>query len=651
MCGIAGFVSESSSVNSRAVLERMTSAIRHRGPDDAGYYTSAHAFLGHRRLSIIDLSGGHQPMSNEDGTCWICFNGEIFNHADLRPTLEQAGHRYASHCDTETILHAYEQFGPECLTHFRGMFAFAIWDSRANTLFAARDRFGIKPFYYFWDGRLFAFASEIKALLEHPAISPTMEKEVLPEYLSFGYVSEERTLFRGIRKLMPGHHLTVRLGGAQPTLRIEPYWDMPLPDGEPSSPHDDSYWITETRRRLEETVRMRLMSDVPLGMFLSGGLDSSAIAALIKRMVPGPVKTFSVGYEEARYSELGYAAQVARTIGTEHHEVLLSRDEFFQSLPTLIWHEDEPIAWPSSVSLYIVSRLAATQVKVVLTGEGSDELFGGYDRYRWNLLNSRALGWYRLLPAALRRTVREQVASSSLLRASLRRKLSHTFVGREDTIESLYLENFYGAFTLPEQSSLLNAPPGAVFASYRRYWDQASAASPLRRMLYADQKTYLVELLMKQDQMSMATSIESRVPFLDHHFAAFAMTVPDHLKIRGGEQKYVLKKAVGDLLPHDIIYRKKMGFPTPLRQWLGDRQAAPLLDGLVSRDGFLASCLDLSSLTALLHRHRSGMEDATDRIWRLLNLQLWGDLYFTGKKEALLSSMTPTVPARSPRRG
>ncbi|HUQ90181.1 MAG TPA: asparagine synthase (glutamine-hydrolyzing) [Bryobacteraceae bacterium] len=651
MCGIAGFVSESSSVNSRAVLERMTSAIRHRGPDDAGYYTSAHAFLGHRRLSIIDLSGGHQPMSNEDGTCWICFNGEIFNHADLRPTLEQAGHRYASHCDTETILHAYEQFGPECLTHFRGMFAFAIWDSRVNTLFAARDRFGIKPFYYFWDGRLFAFASEIKALLEHPAISPTMEKEVLPEYLSFGYVSEERTLFRGIRKLMPGHHLTVRLGGAQPTLRMEPYWDMPLPDGEPSSPHDDSYWIAETRRRLEETVRMRLMSDVPLGMFLSGGLDSSAIAALIKRMVTGPVKTFSVGYEEARYSELGYAAQVARTIGTEHHEVLLSRDEFFHSLPTLIWHEDEPIAWPSSVSLYIVSRLAATQVKVVLTGEGSDELFGGYERYRWNLLNSRALGWYRLLPPGLRRTIREQVASSSLLRASLRRKLSHTFLGRDDTIESLYLENFYGAFTLPEQSSLLSASPGAVFASYRRYWDQAATASLLRRMLYADQKTYLVELLMKQDQMSMATSIESRVPFLDHQFAAFAMMVPDHLKIRGGEQKYVLKKAVEDLLPHDIIYRAKMGFPTPLRQWLGDRQAAPLLDGLVSPDGFLASCLDLSSLTALLHRHRSGMEDATDRIWRLLNLQLWGDLYFTGKKEALLSSMTPTVPARSPRRG
>lgn len=639
MCGIAGFVSSSPASNSAAILERMTSAIRHRGPDDAGFYSDSQAFLGHRRLSIIDVSGGHQPMSNEDGSCWICYNGEIFNHSDLRPRLEQAGHRYASHCDTETILHAYEQFGPECLTHFRGMFAFAIWDTRAQALFAARDRFGIKPFYYYWDGSLFAFASEIKALLEHPSISPAFEKEVLPEYLSFGYVSEERTLFRGIHKLMPGHHLTLRLSGPKPTLRIEPYWDMPLSD-EPSSSRDDSYWISETRSRLEETVRMRLMSDVPLGMFLSGGLDSSAIAALIKRMVTGPVKTFSVGYREARYSELGYAAQVARVIGTDHHEVLLGRKEFFDALPKLIWHEDEPITWPSSVSLYFVSRLAAEQVKVVLTGEGSDELFGGYERYRWNLLNSRALGWYRLLPAGMRRTIRDQIASSSLLRASLRRKMSHTFLGREDTIESLYLENFYCAFTLPEQASLLASPSAGVFANYRRAWDHAASSTALRRMLYADQKTYLVELLMKQDQMSMATSIESRVPFLDHQFAAFAMTIPDNLKIRGGEQKYVLKKAVEDILPHDIVYRTKMGFPTPMRQWLSDPAVTPLLDQLTSRDGFLSSCLDVTALSSLLDRHRSGTEDATDRIWRLLNLQLWGALYFMGQKDSLLSAST-----------
>ena len=386
MCGIAGFVSTAPASGCEATLARMTDAIRHRGPDDFGYYHDLWAHLGHRRLSIIDVAGGHQPMANETRTHWITYNGEIFNHADMRPALEQAGHRYISRSDTETILHAYEQYGPDSLALFRGMFAFAIWDSDSRRLFCARDRLGIKPFYYFWDGHVFAFASEIKALLEHPAISPELETELIPEILAFGYVSEERTLFRNIRKLMPGHFLVLDLAAVEPRLKIERYWDVPAPGTEQ---HDDRYWIAETRRRLEETVRMRLMSDVPLGMFLSGGVDSSAIAALIKRSASGPVKTFAVGYQEREFSELSYAADVARAIGTEHHETVVSMDDFFTALPRLIWHEDEPIAWPSSVSLYFVSKLAAEQVKVVLTGEGSDEIFAGYERYHWNLLNQR----------------------------------------------------------------------------------------------------------------------------------------------------------------------------------------------------------------------------------------------------------------------
>jgi asparagine synthase (glutamine-hydrolysing) len=639
MCGIAGFVNLAPASGADVVLRRMTSAIAHRGPDDSGFYHDSQAFLGFRRLSIIDVAGGHQPMANESGSHWIIYNGEIFNHAEIRPDLERAGHQYKTRCDTETILHAYEEYGPDCVLRFRGMFAFAIWDKDSRKLFCARDRLGIKPFYYFWDGRTFAFASEIKALLEHPSISPALEESLVPEYLGFGYISEERTLFRGIRKLMPGHHLVLDLTDSRPEPKIRQYWDVPEPQTVERRSERD--WIAELRQRLEETVRMRLMSDVPLGMFLSGGVDSSAIAALIKRMAPGPVKTFSVGYNEAQFSELSYARQVARTIGTEHSEVMVGMEDFFDALPRLVWHEDEPITWPSSVSLYFVSKLAAEQVKVALTGEGSDELFGGYERYRWNLLNRRGARLYSALPGGARKWIRERLANSSLLKASSRRKLRHTFLGREDSVESLYLDNFYCGFSLGDQSRLSASSPEAVYGNYLRYWNARPEAPALPRMLYADQKTYLVELLMKQDQMSMACSIESRVPFLDHRFVEFAMSIPDHLKIRGGTQKFILKKAVEDLLPRDIVYRKKMGFPTPLRAWLMDAKAAPLYKALISPDGLLASCVDQNELNRLLDAHRGGRQDATDRIWRLLNFQIWGDVFLTGKRDRWIQGSRP----------
>ena len=628
MCGIAGFVWTTPTAGYEAVLRRMTNRIAHRGPDDSGFYHDASAYLGHRRLSIIDVAGGHQPMSDETGAHWITYNGEIFNHAEIRLELERTGQRYATRCDTETILHSFRRHGPASVQEFRGMFAYAIWDRDQRRLFCARDRLGIKPFYYYWDGRVFVFASEIKAILEFPSVSPALEESLLSEYLAFGYISEERTLFKNIRKLMPGHHLSLDAREPNPHLAIEPYWDVPTP--EPSPERTDSDWIAETRRRLEETVRMRLMSDVPLGVFLSGGVDSSAIAALVKRMTTGPVKTFSVGYSEAGYSELGYARQVARSIGTDHQEIIIGRGDFFESLPSLIWHEDEPITWPSSVPLAFVSRLAAEQVKVVLTGEGSDEMFGGYERYRWNQVNQRAARVWGVFPAALRKLVRAQLDSSRLLKAPLRRKLCHTFLGRENTVEALFLDNFYGSFSLSEQQRLLASPPRIVYGNYMRYWNARPEASLLDRMLYADQKTYLVELLMKQDQMSMASSIESRVPFLDHTFVEFAMQIPDHLKIRWGTQKYVFKKAVEDLLPPEIVYRKKMGFPTPLRQWLLDPKAETLWTVLRATDGLLAAYLNPGEIDALLARHTAGIEDATDRIWRLLNLQIWGDLYVTG---------------------
>lgn len=631
MCGIAGFITRNTSWG-QSELERMTASIAHRGPDGSGHYAEAPVYLGHRRLSIIDVAAGGQPMTNEDGTRWIIYNGEIFNHASLRPALESAGHRYQTRCDTETILHAYEEYGPGCVERFRGMFAFAIWDSKEKTLFCARDRLGIKPFYYYWDGALFAFASEIKALLAHPAISANFDEAVLPEYLAFGYVSDDRTLYKGIRKLMPGHHL--RLQEDLPdSLRIAPYWDA-RPDTSQPADGDDAYWIGECRRRLEENVRMRLMSDVPLGLFLSGGVDSSAITALVRRMADGPVKTFSVGYAEAEFSELPYARQVAERLKTEHHEVVVGMEDFFDALPRLIWHEDEPITWPSSVSLHFVSMLAAKEVKVVLTGEGSDELFAGYNRYRFYQWNQQLGPAYRMMPGFVRSGLRQAIADSSLLSATVRRKLGHTILGRGESVESLYLDNFYSAFSAAEQARLVpGAPAGAAYAAFNRYWEAAAGRTPVGRMLYADQKTYLVELLMKQDQMSMSASIESRVPLLDHTFVEFAAAIPDRMKIRNGEAKYIFKKSVEDLLPHDIIYRRKMGFPTPLRSWLMDARNAPLLAALREKDGLLASVIDIGEMEKLLGRHQGGEVDATDRIWRLLNLQLWGDLFVTGRRK------------------
>src|SRR3974390_2399141 len=644
MCGIAGFVNISPGCSDMDLLKHMTGAIAHRGPDDSGFYVDERAALGHRRLSIIDVAGGHQPMTNETGSLVVVYNGEIFNHAALRPDLEQAGHRYRTHSDTETILHSYEQYGADCVTRFRGMFAFAIWDKERQRLHCARDRIGIKPLYYFWDGRTFVFDSEIKALLEHPSISARFRETALPEYLAFGYVSGEETLFRDIYKLMPGHTLVLDTSVSPAKPLIRQYWDIPVPEKQENQ-RPDQEWIADARRRLEETVRMRLMSDVPLGMFLSGGVDSSAIAALIKRTASGPVKTFAVGYAEDRYSDVSYAAEVAPAIGTEHHEVKIGMEDFFGALPRLVWHEDEPITWPSSVSLHFVSQLAASQVKVVLTGEGSDELFGGYVRYHWNQLNLRYLNVYRkLLPGAVRRALRSAIADARLLSGDVRRKIAHSFLGRDECLESLYLDNFYSAFNADEQRRLSKTAGAGAYDSYLSYWNAKPCASPLRRMLYADQKTYLVELLMKQDQMSMSCSIESRVPFLDHTFVEFAMQVPDHLKIRNGVQKYIIKEAVSDLLPHSIIHRRKMGFPTPLQTWLREPRSEPLLSAILERDGFLADYLDMHAVREVVDKHRSGSHDMTDRIWRLLNLQVWADTFLTGRRDRWLHPFAAAQP-------
>ncbi len=655
MCGIAGFIRSAADDGAERTLRRMTAAIRHRGPDDDGHFLDDGVALGHRRLSIIDLSGGHQPMPNEDERRWIVYNGEVFNHAKVRTELEAAGHRYRNHSDTETLLHAWEQWGPASVERFRGMFAYAIWDRDRQHLFAVRDRLGIKPFYYYWDGRTFAFASEIKALLEHPAVPRAPEDASLDEYLAFGYVSGERTLFQGVRRLLPGHWLSIDCpAGGAPRLRIEQYWDAPKTEQRPEEArYSDADWIRECRRRLEETVEMRLMSDVPIGSFLSGGADSSAITALMQKFLGKNVKTFSVGYQEGEFSELGYAAEVARHLGTEHSEVVVTREDFFGALPKLIWHEDEPITWPSSVSLHFVAKLAAERVKVVLTGEGADEMFAGYGRYRFTAQNLSLWDWYGHVPDGVRRFIRGQVDSSPLLKAELRRKLGHTVFGRDGAIESLYLDNFLCAFSAAQIAELRGSGKAgnaseAIYGGFRAYWDARADQDTLARMLYADQKTYLAELLMKQDQMSMSVSIESRVPFLDHTFVEFSTRVPGRLKIHGGEQKYIVKEAVRDLIPAPILFRKKMGFPTPLKDWLRSDPMQPVLDQMVEQGSFCREFLDPAPVARLLERARADREDATDRLWRLLNLECWGRVFFRGEAAELdTAALLQAAPAGS----
>ena len=632
MCGITGFVTRSACPEGDSIVNRMTEIIRHRGPDQAGTFVRPPVFFGHRRLSIIDLSSaGRQPMANEDGSIWIVYNGEIFNHVALRADLERQGHRYHSRSDTETVLHAYEQYGEACVDQFRGMFAFAIWDEARQRLFAARDRVGIKPFYYYADDSLFAFASEIKALLQHPVISARLNESALAEYLAFGYVSDERTMFDGIRKLMPGHTLLVDASNGHLQTAAHRYWNIPRSSyGAGASERD---LIAECRQRLEETVRMRMLSDVPVGVLLSGGLDSSAVAALASRMAGKPIHTFAIGYHEAPESELAAAARAAAFIGSDHHECVVTMDDFFTALPRLVWHEDEPLCWPSSVSLYFVAELASQHVKVVLTGEGADELFGGYSRYRVHRMNEQWAPLYEHLPNAVRRSVRSAIAGSPLLSADLRRKLQHTLLGRDDTLESRYLDNFYCAFSARDLEMLFAEPVtrGNPYSSFLDHWSAREGDSLVARMLYADQKTYLVELLMKQDQMSMAWSIESRVPLLDHRFVEFAASVPDGLKLRSSG-KYILKKAVEGLLPRDMMYLRKRGFPTPLRRWLREPRAAPIVGRLLARNGLLASYLRVSEIDKLLEAHRHGVLDATDRIWRLVNLQIWGDVFLRGDR-------------------
>ena len=626
MCGIAGIVSRDGldrGAAARAV--RMRDIITHRGPDAAGLHADGWAVLAHRRLSIVDLTTGQQPLSNEDGSVWVAFNGEIYNHADIRRELETRGHRYRTRSDTETIVHAYEEWGDECVHHFRGMFAFAIWDGPRRRLLLVRDRLGVKPLYWARVGDQLIFGSEIKAILASDLVQPEANESVLTEVLSTRYTSGTQTMFRGIHKLLPGHQLVFEDGNAT----IRQYWDVPVGDYGPRQAASGDP-VGEFRALLEESVRLRLMSDVPLGMFLSGGIDSSAIAAIMARQIDRPLQTFSVAFKDRAYNELEYAREVARAIGADAHEIVIDDHDFFGALPRLVWHEDEPIAHPSSVPLYFVSALARQHVKVVLTGEGSDELLGGYGKYPRIALNWRAGGVYEgIVPGPLRDLIARAVVPR--MPKKVGRYARRSFLAMDRSAEAMFLDNF-AAIRLADQRRLLApglrsaATRSAAYGASMHYFNAPNGGSTLLdRLLYSDIKTYLVELLMKQDQMSMATSIESRVPFLDHKLVEFAARLPNAWKLRGWMTKRILRVAMKGLLPASILNRPKMGFPVPFAHWVrrNGGWAGSVRDVLLDRRTRQRGIFDSAAVAALLREHARGSTEGGDRIWSLLNLELW----------------------------
>ena len=634
MCGICG-IAVPKKLNRRvdeSLLTRMRDTLTHRGPDDAGNFVDGGIGLGHRRLSIVDLGGGHQPMTNEDGQIQIVFNGEIYNHRDHRPMLEERGHRYRTSSDTETIIHLYEEFGAAAVQHLRGMFAFAIWDGGKQRLVIARDRLGIKPVYYTLsnDGVLH-FASEIKALIEARAVKPELNYDALADFAANRYTSGDETLFRGVRRLPPGHTLVWQDG----RVEIARFWDVSFAKHE--SPLSDREYVEQFDQLFRESVRLRLMADVPLGMFLSGGIDSTAIAGVMSKLVSDPIKTFSVAFAEREANELEYARMAARAFKTDHHEIVVSPQEFFDALPAMVYQEDEPIAHPSSIPLYFVSKLAADHVKVVLTGEGSDELLAGYDKYRKTIYNlSLGRAYNSLVPSALRGAVKRAIENGGGVSA-VRQKLARTFLCVPSDIESIYFDNF-SVFSRQRQRSLFTAETSARMTESDPYrtslalMGEADAMTMLDQLLAADMKTYLHELLMKQDQMSMAASIESRVPFLDHKLVEFAARLPERMKLRGLTTKYILRQAMAGKIPAEILTRKKMGFPVPVGAWLRG-QFRPLLDDYVlGARAMERGIFEPDFVRNLAARHHAG-ENHAERLWMLMNFEIWHRRFIDGEDE------------------
>jgi asparagine synthase (glutamine-hydrolysing) len=620
MCGIVGIVRNDRTEVDHDLVARMCSAIRHRGPDDDGFYFRQSVGLGMRRLSIIDVKGGQQPIHNQDSSAWIVFNGEIYNYLELRAQLEKLGHTFYTNSDTEAIIHAYDQFGKDCPKHLRGMFAFAIWDERTQELFLARDRVGKKPILYAEVNGQFVFGSEFSALLQHPDIGKDINFEALNHYLSFMCVPAPLTAYRDIKKLEPGHSLLYRKG----ETKIERYWQ---PDFSQKLDIGEQEAGEQAIKILRDAVKVRLMSEVPLGAFLSGGIDSSAVVALMSEASSAPVKTFSIGFEEQDFSELHHARRVAEHVGADHHEFIV-RPDALEVLPILVEHYGEPYADSSAVPTYYVARETRRHVTVALNGDGGDESFAGYERYAAMRLAER----YHRIPAVLRETVMRQaielMPSSETKRSRVRdvkrfvaaaslpkseRYLRWVSVFNPQAKEDLLTENF-------RRQTQANPASGIIDPWFSR----ANGSGIVDAALLTDIMTYLPnDLLVKVDIATMANSLEARSPFLDHHVIEFAASLPEKYKLRGLTTKYLLKRVLKKLLPAENLDRRKMGFGVPIGHWFRGKLQPFLRETVLSESALKRGLFKPEAVKRLVELHTRSERDYSHQLWTLMMLELW----------------------------
>ncbi len=620
MCGITGLYHYASERPvEQSVLQRMTDVIAHRGPDDDGFHIAGRAGLGHRRLSIIDVSGGHQPIFNEDGTVAIVFNGEIYNYKELAALVEAKGHTLKTRSDTETIVHLYEEFGEQCVAMLRGMFALAIWDSRQQTMLLARDRVGKKPLYYADVQGVLAFGSELKCLLQHPLVPRELNHEAVADYFTYYYVPAPKTIFKAARKLRAGHYLVVTPSGT----REQQYWDIDFSHVEERSEEE---WAGQLIDTLREAVDVRLMSEVPLGAFLSGGVDSSTVVKLMSELTQRPVVTASIGFSAERYSEASDARRFAESLNADHHERIVT-PRAVEVIEKLAWHYDEPFADASAVPTFYVSQAAREFVTVALSGDGGDESFVGYRRYAFDAAENRVRSF---LPAAIRQPMFGAMAAvypkADWLPQPLRAK---------STLKNLSLDPATGYFTsvygalAQQRGALLTGDLQRGLADYnpfevfREHYHRAPTTDPVARAQYVDIKTYLTDdILVKVDRASMAVSLEVRCPLLDHKVMELAARMPTSLKLRNGAGKYIFKRAVSRILPPEILTRRKQGFVLPAAEWLRG-EMRPLAESLLFDAASKDDLLNATHVQQLWQSHQSGLRDQSRTLWTILMFRLW----------------------------
>jgi asparagine synthase (glutamine-hydrolysing) len=633
MCGIYGILTlDGTRVREPTALDRMGDAIMHRGPDDSGALTDGELLLGMRRLSIIDVSGGHQPIASEDGQVVAVCNGEIYNFRELRRELEAAGHRFATHSDSEVAIHAYEEYGDSFLGKLDGMFGLALWDRRRRRLVVARDAVGIKPIYYRLDGKELIFASEAKAILALPGIQARLDRAALAQYLSVGYVCAPNAIFEGMQKLEPGMALIAEAG----KVRKHRFYRLA---GEIERTRTEAEWADAIRLEIERSISDQMVSDVPIGAFLSGGIDSSAVVAFMSRQTTQPVKTYSIGFQGSTgaqlYNELPYARQVAERFRTDHHEIVVQPD-VATLLPQLIWHMDEPISDAAFITTYLVSKFARQDVTVILSGVGGDELFGGYKRY----LDEHYRSLYRRIPAAIRSGIIAPLAgllpSDRHSRALNYMRLAKAFLAADSLSFEQRYRTYMQVFDAAERDGLLRGGAPSNFDDcIARGFAGAQTSDPLRQLMDVDFATQLPDdLLLLTDKMSMAVSLECRVPLLDQRLVELAARIPGHLKVSGGELKHMMKRSLAGVLPDSILQREKRGFGAPMGAWLR-AELAPLLRDVLSREAVIhRGLLDPDVIERTIREHERQKADRTDHLLALINLEIWCRLYLDGQSAA-----------------